>query len=327
MIEEELLHHIPGLGTIIRVGKYLYKKLKDWMFLKILKEAHWGWQRRHGLGTRWTPLGEGIEFSTKFARVPEGPDTSCIALRSIGDAYDEMTVVIELQCGESKIDVTRYVSNINKNNTILQLSYIPAYETFFLITEEDYKRAGLINDGKNVLRSYSTYDSYQVRATSLTKNGITRKVNLRSQFYTPIDQTLANSDDWILWNGIECNGEPVNVSVIREQQRFLQSRLWGKIGYWPFTVVLKAGRFKREPVGRGYASFYLRCILSSVMLSEPFIRTIYWIPLILRRRKFDPDESEPDLPERASGMGFRSRRLNVRKGRAPSSEPGKSQSL
>jgi hypothetical protein len=304
MIEEELLHHIPGLGSIIRVGKYLYKKLKDWMFLKVLKEAHWEWQRRRGLGTRWTPLGEGIEFSTEFARLPEGPDTSRIALRSVGDAYDEMRVVIELQCGESKIDVTRYVSNVGKNSTILMLHDLPAYETFFLITEEDYKRAGLINDGKNVLRSYSTYDTYQVRVTSLTKDGITRKVNLRSQFYTPIDQTLANPNDWLRWNGSECDGEPVNVSVIREQQRFLQNRLWGKIGYWPYRVVLKAGRFKKQPVGRGYASFYLRRILSRVMLSERFIKIIYWIPLILRRRSFDPHESVPDLPAEAQAICF-----------------------
>jgi hypothetical protein len=184
------------------------------------------------------------------------------------------------------------------------LSDMPAYETFFLITEEDWKRAGLVNDGKNVLRSYSTYDSYQVRVTSLTKDGNARKVNLRSEFYTPIDQTLANSNDWVWWNGIECDGEPVNVSVIREQQRFLQSRLWGKIGYWPFTVVLKDGRFKKQPVGRGYASFYLRRVLSSVMLSERFIKIIYWIPLILRRRKFDPHVPDPDLSAAAQSIRF-----------------------
>jgi hypothetical protein len=304
MIEEVLdeLHHIPGLGSMMRVGKNLYKKLKDWMFLKTLKESHWEWQRRHALGVRWTPLGEGIEFSNTFARRPEGPETSHIALRSTGDEYDEMTVVIEFKCGESIIDATRYVSNVGKNSRILILHDVPVYQTFFLITEEDYKRAGLIDDGKNVLSGYSTYDNYRVRVTSLTKDGITRRVNLQSQFYTPINQTLANSNDWIVWKGMEWSGVPVNLSVIREQQRFLQSRLWGKIGYWPFRVVLKEGRFKKQPIGRGYVSYYLRCILSSVMLSEPFIKIIYWIPLILRWRKFDPhvpdpDLLEPDLPE------------------------------
>jgi hypothetical protein len=311
MIEELLdgLHHIPGLGSIIRVTRYLYKKLKDWMFLKTLKEAHWEWQRQHGLGTRWKLLGEGIEFSEAFARRPEGPETSRIALRSVGDAYDEITLVIELKCGDDTYDVTRRVSNVNENSRIIILPDIPAYEQFLLITEEDYKRAGLVDDRKNVLCGYSTYDSYQVRVTSLTKEGITRRVNLKGKgyFYTPIDQTSANWKDWITWKGMEWNGELVNLSVIRAQQRALKSRLWGKIGYWPFTVAWKAGRLKRQPIGSGYTSYYIRYILSSVMLSEPFIKMIYWIPLILRWRKFDPsgygeDDKEdensprPDLP-------------------------------
>jgi hypothetical protein len=225
MIEELLdeLHHIPGLGSIVRVTRYLYKKLKDWMFLKTLKEAHWEWQRQHELGTRWTPLGEGIEFSEAFARRPEGPETSRIALRSVGDEYEEITLVIELKSGEGIYDETRRVSNVDKNVRVVTLSDIPAYEEFLLITEEDYKRAGLIDDGKNGLRGYSAYDSYRVRVTSLTKEGITRRVNLKSNFYTPIDQTLANSTHWMIWKGMEWNGAVVNLSVIRAQQEALKS--------------------------------------------------------------------------------------------------------
>jgi hypothetical protein len=78
MIEELLdgLHHIPGLGPIIRVSRYLYKQLTDWMFLKPIKESHWEWGRRQSLGMRWEPLGEGIEFSEAFARRPEGARVS-----------------------------------------------------------------------------------------------------------------------------------------------------------------------------------------------------------------------------------------------------------
>jgi hypothetical protein len=218
-------HHIPGLGSIMRVGRYLYKKLKDWMFLKTLKESYWEWQRRHGLGERWTPLGEGIEFSAAFARSPEGPETSRIALRSIGNEYDEITLVIELKSGESIYDATRRVSNVSKNARVVILSDVSVYELFLLITEEDYKRVGLIDNGKNVLCGYSTYDSYRVRVTSLTTDGITRSVNLKSHFYAPVDQTLANPTDWIIWKGMEWSGALVNLSVVIAQQTELANRL------------------------------------------------------------------------------------------------------
>jgi hypothetical protein len=274
------------------------------MFLKTLKEAHWEWQRQHGLGTRWTPLGEGIEFSAAFARRPEGPNKSRIALRSVGDQYEEITLVIELKSGEGTYDETRRVSDVGKNMRVVTLSDIPAYEKFLLITEEDYKRAGLIDDGKNVLRGYSTYDSYQVRVTSLTKEGITRRVDLESPFFTPINQTFTNSKDWVIWKGMEWNGTILNLSVIREQQEALKSLLWRKIGYWRYTVVTKAGRLKRQPIGSGYTSYYIRYILSAIMLSRPFIKMIYWIPLILRWRKFDLSDYREDDKEDKNSRDF-----------------------
>ena len=292
MIEDLLdgLHHIPGLGSIIRVTRYLYKKLKDWMFLKTLKEAHWEWQRQHGLGTRWKPLGEGIEFSVAFARRPEGPETSRIALRSVGDAYDEITLVIELKCGDNTYDVTRRVSNVDENSRIIILSDIPAYEQFLLITEEDYKRAGLVDNGKNVLCGYSTYDSYRVRVTSLTNQGITRRVDLKGKgyFYTPIDQTSANWNDWIIWKGMEWNAAIVNLSVIRAQQRALANRLREKIG--PSCIVVSRSPKRNSVIGS------VRYHLASFVSSEHFVKPLFWIPFILRRRKFDSYIPEQDLP-------------------------------
>jgi hypothetical protein len=290
MIEELLdeLHHIPGLGSIMRVGRYLYKKLKDWMFLKTIKEAHWEWQRQHGLGTRWEPLGEGIEFSEAFATRPEGPETSRIALRSLDDEYDEITLVIELKSGEGTYDETRRVSNVDKNVRVVILSDIPAYKQFLLITEEDYKRAGLVDDGRNVLRGYSTYESYRVTVTCLTKDGITRSVNLKSNFSTPVDQTLANLTDWIIWKGMEWSGALVNLSVIRAQQEELANRLYKKIG--PACIVVSRVPRRNSVVAS------VRYHLASVVSSEPFVKIVYWVPLILRRRKFDPHVPEPDLP-------------------------------
>jgi hypothetical protein len=172
-------------------------------------------------------------------------------------------------------------------------SDIPVYEAFLLIKEEDYKRSGLIDDGKNVLRGYSTYDSYRVRVTSLTKDGTTRSVNLKSHFYTPVDQTLANPTDWIIWKGMEWSGELVNLSVIRAQQNELANRLWQKIG--PACIVMS--RFPR----RNSVIASVRYHLASVVSSEPFVKIVYWVPLILRRRKFDPHVSESDLPTSRTG--------------------------
>ena len=148
--------HIPH-SIPFRAIAYVYKKVKDWMFFEPLKASHGEWQKRHRLGTTWQRIGEGIEFSDALARWPEGPEVSRIAFRSVGNKYDEITIVIEVEYGENLYDETRIVSWVDGNPRIVTLSAIPAYTDIYL---QGYE--------------------LRVSVTSLTTEGVTRRVNLQS---------------------------------------------------------------------------------------------------------------------------------------------------
>lgn len=241
--------------------KKIYWWAKTKLFWKSVLGAHRHWLKRTGIGYKWESIGEGIEYSASLARWPEGPEQSKIMLRTKnGKTYDSITLVIETEGGKYIHEETKAVTDIGATPRITTLSGWPVYRLF--AREDDI---------------FSSYDTYQIRITHLVENHESRSVDFRTPHFNPIDQTLANPDDWIGWAGT-----PVNISLIRDQQRRLESRIWRKVGC--------------PQLGIGWRHSGQNAVMygvSSVLLSPVFVRTAYWFLLFAGYRKFsDADEQD-----------------------------------
>jgi hypothetical protein len=201
------------------------------MFLPTLQAAHTAWLRHTALGSTWSQIGEGIEFSEHLAREPEGSKISRLALRSLGRKYDQAVVVVESIKGDADrgvvvFDETRIVSGVDKNPRVIALPSIPPYLT-------DLTETGI------------TDSTFRVRITSLTEDGITRAVNLRSSEFSPLDQILAQPH---LWKWI--NSELFHIGEIVWAKEEIRERH----RIWP----------------------------------TPIVAFVFWMPPVLRLRKFEP---------------------------------------
>src|SRR6516162_2183020 len=246
---------VAELTTGYKVAKTIYKiakgvrpardKLRQWLFLPTFEAANTAHRQRTDLGFFWHTIGEGIQFSEKLAREPEGPKISRVALRSLGRKYDQAVVVVEAIRGDLYgdafvFDETYTVSGVDKNPRVKTLPSIPPYDLY--ITE-----TGDIAE---------TYTSFRVRITSLTEGGITRTVNLRSPDFTPLDQTLAQPH---LWKPL--NSELFHIGEILWAKEEIRERLRDKFG---------------------------ESIFARLIWSKPIATLVFWIPILLLRRKFKP---------------------------------------
>jgi hypothetical protein len=215
---------LAELTTGYKLAKTIYKlakgvrpaqdKLRQWLFLPTLEASNTPRLRYTALGSFWHAIGEGIEFSEKLAREPEGPKISRVALRSLGRKYDQAVVVVEAIRGDLYgdafvFDETCTVSGVDKNPRVITLPSIPPYDLYITKT-------GNITE---------TYTSFRVRITSLTEGGITRAVNLRSPDFTPLDQTLAQPH---LWKSL--NSELFHIGEIVWAKEEIRERLRDEFG-------------------------------------------------------------------------------------------------
>jgi hypothetical protein len=102
----------------------------------------------------------------------------------------------------------------------------------------------------------ATYTSFRVRITSLTEGGMTRAVNLRSTEFTPLDITLANPH---LWKQI--NSELFHIGEITWAKEEIRERLRDKFG---------------------------ESVFARLIWSKPVAALVFWMPILLLRRKFKP---------------------------------------
>jgi hypothetical protein len=101
-----------------------------------------------------------------------------------------------------------------------------------------------------------TYSFLRVRITSLAEGGITRAVNLRSMAFTPLDQPLAQPH---LWKWI--NSELFHIGEILWAKEETRERLRDKFG---------------------------ETVFARLIWSKPVATFVFWMPLVLRSRKFKP---------------------------------------
>src|SRR4051795_8710299 len=123
----------------------------------------------HGLLTNWEDIGEGIEVSTNLARIPEGPATSRIAIRSKTRKLDAAIVAVEAVRGDINYteksaviyDDTRMLSGVDQHIRIITVNGIPPLATY-------------VSSNGTVA---TTYSDFRVRVTSITENGETRSTD------------------------------------------------------------------------------------------------------------------------------------------------------
>jgi hypothetical protein len=101
-----------------------------------------------------------------------------------------------------------------------------------------------------------TYSSFRVRITSLTEGGVTHAVNLQGTKSCPLDQTMAQP---YLWKWI--NSDLFHIGEIVWAKEEIRGRLRDKFG---------------------------NNIFGQIISSEPIATAWFWIPLVLRLRKFKP---------------------------------------
>jgi hypothetical protein len=253
--------HLPPLGMVHGVVKRVYWWFKSKLFWKTIYASHKRWLERTGLGSDSDKMGDDIECSVSSARWPEGPEESRIAFRTEnGRRFDAITFVVEALGGKFDYDATGTISFVSDQPRYTTLPGFPAYRTY---ASEDSVTV--------------PYSGYRVRITQVTENGVSKSVRFSTPIYHPIDQTLANADDWKSWAGT-----PVNVELIRDKQNALKTRLWKKLGHPQLGL---GNRYSGVP--------RILYPIVVVMLSDTVIRSLFWLGIATGRIKIDSkDEDE-----------------------------------
>jgi hypothetical protein len=102
----------------------------------------------------------------------------------------------------------------------------------------------------------STYSQYRVRITSLTEGGVTRRVHLKQNWWDPLDRTRAQP---YLWK--RAGKDLFNIGEI----------VWAKDEY-------------EEALHERFGDN----ALAAMLFSRPVVTVMFWTPLVLRLKKFQP---------------------------------------
>lgn len=250
----------------LKVLKAAFERATNWMFMPTLLASHRHWLSRRGLFAHWQAIGRGIEYSlhipTKHFENTATP-VARIALRCCGGEIDSLVVTVEARLGKIVYDETRLVSSIRGEVTrVIALPGIPLQNVFS--TE----------DGVGC-----SYDSFRVRISSITERGVTRVINLSGPSCTP------TFTDYLNGRFTRRQGLVLNMDEIEWQKGRIREAVWGHLGVFPEAV------FRRRTVPVAARPVHsLKVLLGKFLTWKLVINLAFWLPLILRLKKFKPEE-------------------------------------
>lgn len=255
-----------ALKVLGKISKLAYEWTTSWIFMPTLLASHNMWLSRRRLGSHWTEIGCGIEYSThlptKHFENTQNP-VARLALRCRDTRYDAAIVTLEARNGNVAYDETRMVSGLGSGNNIrvVTLPGIPLQDIFSL------------EDGIGC-----TYSSFRVRITSLTENGTARAVDLSGPSSSPTYTDYLNGR--FAWR----KGFAFNMDEIEWQKTTMREAVWGWLGVHPEPVFVRM----RPPLLRPF--YRLRQGIAWLTASKPVIALAFWLPIAMRLREFKESE-------------------------------------
>jgi len=258
-----LMHISFPLGILGKLVKRLGERIATRLVAPTLAASHQSWTASRRLGAHWRPLDPTMDFSLFLPTEHFENDknaTATIAFRNQGERSEPFWLCVKAKRGSNSQEETKLISELDLNEVrIVKLPNIPKQDLDII--------------GNRIFCSYNQLSIAVAPAAEVATSGW-RLAN--EQSLTPIYNEYLNGH-FVRWGGFI-----FNTDAIAERKLDIRHSILFRIG-GPMAPFLR---------GTTQLSFAdsIRGRFARALAVPVIVNAIFWVPIVLRLRRFDPPE-------------------------------------